>query len=172
MPAVRTHKQKVKELQDAQGAEAPGTSTTTTVPGAEAKTRQRPTFVGNSASIPVTASAQIMVVSDTEGVDFGPYLNKQVLPTLQKAWAKLAPSVAGSSAVKGRGKTVIEFAIEKNGSVAGLKLKESTNDATLDAALLDSLKSVAVFQALPAQFKGKSLALRFDLSFRAVAAGE
>jgi tetratricopeptide (TPR) repeat protein len=169
----QAYQQKVKELQEAQGKGSDVVaSTATTVPGSEARGPGQPTFVGNSASVPVTASAQIMVLSDPQGVDFGPYLNKEVLPTLQKAWTKLAPSVAGSSAGKSKGKTVIEFAIEKDGSVAGLKLKESSSDPTLDVALLDGLKSVAPFHALPAQFKGKSLTLRFDLSFHTGASGE
>jgi TonB family protein len=95
-----------------------------------------------------------------------------VLPTLQKAWTKLAPSVAKSTAGKSKGKTVIEFAIQKDGSVSELKVKESFSDATLDTALLDSLKSVTPFHALPAQFKGKSLTLQFDLSFHPVTEGE
>jgi TonB family protein len=99
-------------------------------------------------------------------------LNKEVLPTLQKAWQKIAPSVAKSTAGKSKGKTVIEFAIQRNGSVSELKVKESFSDATLDAALLDSLKSVAPFHALPAQFKGKSLTLQLDLSFHPVTEGE
>jgi TonB family protein len=167
------YKQKAKELQDAQGQGSEVVETSATkVSGSGAKGPGQPTFVGNSASVPVTASAQIMVLSDPQGVDFGPYLNKEVLPTLQKAWANLAPTVAGSSAGKNKGKTVIEFAIEKDGSVAELKVKESSSDAALDAALLDSLKSVAPFHTLPTQFKGKSLALRFDLSFHTGAAGE
>jgi TonB family protein len=99
-------------------------------------------------------------------------LNKEVLPTLQKAWQKIAPSVAKSTAGKSKGKTVIEFAIQRNGSVSELKVKESFSDTTLDAALLDSLKSVAPFHALPAQFKGRSLTLQLDLSFHPVTEGE
>jgi TonB family protein len=75
------------------------------------------------------------------------------------------PSVA-----KKQGKTVIEFAIQKDGSVAGMKLKESSNDEVLDGIALDGLKAATPFQALPAQFKGKSVALRFNLSFSSVGA--
>jgi len=67
---------------------------------------------------------------------------------------------------------VIEFAIQKDGSVVEMKLRESSNDATLDKVALDGLKAATPFQALPAQFKGKSVALRFNLSYSSVGADE
>jgi tetratricopeptide (TPR) repeat protein len=161
------YKQKVKEFEAAQSS-----GTAKTSPVAEPGLQKPPAFIGNTASIQVAASAEVLLLSDPQGVDFGPYLNKEVLPTLQKAWNKLAPSVAKSTAGKSKGKTVIEFAIQKDGSVSELKVKESFNDVTLDTALLASLKSVTPFHALPAQFKGKSLTLQFDLSFHPVTEGE
>lgn len=121
--------------------------------------------IGGSSVVPITASAEILVLSDTNGFDFGPYLNKEVLPTLQKAWLRLPPSVLTPATAKKKAKAVIEFAIQKDGSLGEMKLKESSNDASLDAAVINSLKAASPFQALPKQFKGASLALRFDLSF-------
>jgi tetratricopeptide (TPR) repeat protein len=161
------YKQKVKEFEAAQNSGTAKTSPVA-VPGVQ----KPPAFIGSAAGVQVAASAEVLLLSDPQGVDFGPYLNKEVLPTLQKAWTKLAPSVAKSTAGKSKGKTVIEFAIQKDGSVSELKVKESFSDATLDTALLDSLKSVTPFHALPAQFKGKSLTLQFDLSFHPVTEGE
>jgi tetratricopeptide (TPR) repeat protein len=163
------YKQKAKEFEAAQTS---GTVKTSPVAEPGPNLQKPPAFIGKAASIQVAASAEVLLLSDPQGVDFSPYLNKEVLPTLQKAWQKIAPSVAKSTAGKSKGKTVIEFAIERNGSVSGLKVKESFSDATLDAALLDSLKSVAPFHALPAQFKGKSLTLQLDLSFHPVTEGE
>jgi hypothetical protein len=161
------YKQKVKEFETSQSS-----GTAKTSPVAEPGLQKPPAFIGNAASIQVAASAEVLLLSDPQGVDFSPYLNKEVLPTLQKAWQKIAPSVAKSTAGKSKGKTVIEFAIQRNGSVSELKVKESFSDATLDAALLDSLKSVAPFHALPEQLKGKSLTLQLDLSFHPVTEGE
>lgn len=163
------YKQKVKEFEAAQNSP---TAKTSPVPEPGTTVQKPPAFIGSAASVQLAASAEVLLLSDPQGVDFGPYLNKEVLPTLEKAWQKVAPSIAKSTAGKGKGKTVIEFAIQKNGSVSDLKVKESFSDATLDAALLDSLKSVAPFHALPAQFKGKSLTLQFDLSFHPVTEGE
>ena len=128
-----------------------------------------PAGIGSGAVVPITASAEIMVLSDTNGFDFGPYLSKEVLPTLQKAWLKLAPSDFGPSSAKKNTKAVIEFAILKDGALGEMNLKESSNDTTLDAAMLKRFKAATPFHALPAQFNGKSLALRFELSFSPVA---
>lgn len=163
------YKQKVKEFESAQSS---GTAKASPVAEPGPNLQKPPAFIGSAASVQVAASAEVLLLSDPQGVDFGPYLNKEVLPALQKAWTKLAPSVAKSTAGKSKGKTVIEFSIQKDGSVSELKVKESFSDATLDTALLDSLKSVAPFHALPAQFKGKSLTLQFDLSFHPVTEGE
>lgn len=163
------YKQKVKEFEAAQSS---GTAKPSSVAEPGENLQKPPAFIGSAASIQVAASAEVLLLSDPQGVDFGPYLNKEVLPTLQKAWSKLAPSVAKSTAGKSKGKTVIEFSIQRDGSVSELKVKESFSDATLDTALLDSLKSVAPFHVLPAQFKGKSLTLQFDLSFHPVTEGE
>jgi len=119
------------------------------------------------ASVPVRASAEILVISDPGGVDFGPYLNKAVLPRLQHAWAKLAVPVGPRFDAKKKSQTVIELFIQKDGSVGGMKLKEPSDNPNLDAAAIDGLKAASPFPALPAEFKGKSLGLRFNLSFNA-----
>lgn len=92
-------------------------------------------------------------------------MTKEVLPTLQRAWAKLAPSIVAPSAAKKKTKAVIEFVIQKDGSLGEMKLKESSNDTTLDTAVLNSFKAATPFHALPSQFKGESLDLQFALSF-------
>ena len=117
--------------------------------------------------MPVRAMAEILVISDPDGVDFGPYLNKAVLPKLQHAWAKLAIPVGPEFDVKKKSQTVIELFIQKDGSVGGMKVKVPSDNANLDAAAIDGLKAASPFPALPAQFKGKSLGLRFNLSFNA-----
>jgi outer membrane biosynthesis protein TonB len=51
--------------------------------------------------------------------------------------------------------------------VGGMKVKEPSDNPNLDAAAIDGLKAASPFPALPPQFKGKSLGLRFNLSFNA-----
>jgi tetratricopeptide (TPR) repeat protein len=118
--------QKIKELHEVQKSGGVDGTTTGAVAGAGPEESAGQTPAGSSlpgVKVPVKASAEIEVLSDTQGVDFGPYVTKEVLPKLQVAWSRLAPAVAQSSVAKKKGKTVIEFAIQKDGSVVEMKLK-------------------------------------------------
>ena len=57
------------------------------------------------------------ILSDTQGVDFGPYLQR-ILQNVKENWYNLIPE----SAEMKKGKLAIEFAITKDGQVAGMKL--------------------------------------------------
>src|SRR5437016_2633838 len=59
----------------------------------------------------------IEILSDPQGVDFGPYLNR-ILPTIRQNWFSLIPDSAKSE----KGKLAIEFAITKDGKVADMRL--------------------------------------------------
>jgi len=85
---------------------------------------------------------------------------------------RLPPSALSPAAAKKKTRAVIEFAIQKDGTLGETKLKESSNDTSLDAAVINSLKAASLFQSLPKQFRGTSLALRFDLSFNPVAGSQ
>ena len=58
------------------------------------------------------------ILSDTMGVDFGPYLAR-VLHDVKQNWYNLIPE---SAMLGKRGKVSIEFAILKDGRVAGMAL--------------------------------------------------
>ena len=60
------------------------------------------------------------VLSDTMGVDFGPYLAR-VLHDVRENWYRIIPESARAPLMK-KGKVSIEFAILKNGQVAGLQI--------------------------------------------------
>jgi TonB family protein len=99
---------------------------------------------------------QLDVLSDTQGVDLGPYL-KGILTTVRQNWYKLIPE----SARMERGRLAIEFAINKDGQVADMHLAASSGDVALDRPAWGSITNSSPFPALPAEFKGKHLALRF-----------
>jgi len=112
----------------------------------------------------VHAEAGIQVIGDTGGVDFGPYLNKEVMPKIQKAWYDEVMTM-GVNAAESTGRVVVEFAIAKDGSVAGLKVKESTESKALNDAVRDAIDLSIPFTPLPAKFRGKELALRFQCDY-------
>jgi TonB family protein len=96
------------------------------------------------------------ILSDTEGVDFRPYL-KESLKDIRKNWYRLIPE---NAAMK-EGKLAIEFAITPDGSVADMKLVASSGDVALDRAAWGSITASNPFKPLPAGFTKPFLALRF-----------
>ena len=96
------------------------------------------------------------VLSDTQGVDFGPYLQR-VLQEVKEHWYDLIPE---SAQVK-HGKLAIEFAITKDGQIAGMKLFAGSGDTALDRAAWGGITGSNPFPPLPSDFGGPYLALRF-----------
>jgi TonB family protein len=96
------------------------------------------------------------ILSDAQGVDFGPYLQR-VLLEVRDYWYAAIPQ----SAQTGRGgKLAIEFAISRNGRVADVRLVAASGDPELDRAAWGSITASSPFKPLPDEFKGSSLALR------------
>jgi TonB family protein len=96
------------------------------------------------------------ILSDTQGVDFGPYLQR-ILEEVRQHWYNLIPE----SAEMKKGKLAIEFAITKDGSIADMRLIATSGDAALDRAAWGGIYTSNPFPPLPGEFTGPYLALRF-----------
>jgi TonB family protein len=96
------------------------------------------------------------VLSDTQGVDFGPYLQR-VLHDVKINWYNLIPV----SAQMKKGSLAIEFAITKDGKIADMHLAASSGDIPLDRAAWGGIVASNPFPPLPTDFSGPYLALRF-----------
>jgi len=96
------------------------------------------------------------ILSDTQGVDFGPYLQR-ILEDVRENWYRLIPE----SAEMKKGKLAIEFAITKDGKVADMRLVATSNDTALDRAAWGGITASDPFPPLPRDFTGQYLALRF-----------
>jgi TonB family protein len=105
----------------------------------------------------VSGGAEIL--SDTMGVDFGPYLQRVVAATY-RSWNPLIPESVRPPLNKS-GRVGIEFVIAKDGSVQGMKLKFPSGDVALDRAAWGGITGASPYPPLPKEFKGKYLALRF-----------
>jgi TonB family protein len=103
------------------------------------------------------------VLSDTEGVDFGPYLSR-VLDAVRRNWYNLIPEEARAPLMK-KGKVAIEFAIVKNGQIAGIKLVGPSGDVALDRAAWGGITASVPFAPLPTEYHGPYLALRFHFYY-------
>ena len=96
------------------------------------------------------------ILSDTQGVDFGPYLQR-ILQNVKENWYHLIPE----SAEMKKGKLAIEFAITKDGKVADMRLIATSGDVALDRAAWGGITQSNPFPPLPSDFTGPYLALRF-----------
>lgn len=96
------------------------------------------------------------ILSDTQGVDFGPYLQR-ILQDVRENWYHLIPQ----SAEMKKGKLMIDFAITKDGQVADMKLSASSGDVSLDRPAWGSITGSNPFPPLPTEFTGPYLSLRF-----------
>lgn len=109
---------------------------------------------------PSAAVGPLDVLSDTMGVDFGPYLAR-VLRDVKQNWYNLIPE----SAMMKKGKVSIEFAILKDGKVAGMNLAGTSGDVALDRAAWGGITGSNPFPPLPTEFHGQYLTLRFHFYY-------
>ncbi len=100
------------------------------------------------------------ILSDTLGVDFGPYI-KQLLRMVRASWIPLIPEETRPPLNK-EGTTLIRFRIEPDGRVSYMHLDDSTHDQAIDRAAWGGITGVGQFQPLPKEFKGPNLDLRIQ----------
>jgi len=108
-------------------------------------------------------ASNLEILSDTQGVDFGPYLAR-VVQVVRINWYNLIPEVARPPLLK-KGKVSIQFAIMPNGSVAGMQLAGPSGDVSLDRAAWGGITASSPFEPLPHEFHGPYLALRFNFYY-------
>jgi TonB family protein len=99
------------------------------------------------------------ILSDTQGVDFGPYLER-LLQIVRMNWYNIIPEEARPPLLK-KGKVAIEFAIMPDGKLVGMKIIAPSGDTPLDRAAWGGITASAPFAPLPSAFHGPYLGLRF-----------
>ena len=97
------------------------------------------------------------ILSDTMGVDFHPYLLRIYL-LVRRNWYSVIPEIARLGK---QGRVALEFSIERNGRVPDLVLRVSSGTDSLDSAALASIRLSNPFPALPPEFPGEDIRLRF-----------
>lgn len=97
------------------------------------------------------------ILSDTRGVDFGPYLARVVF-NVRRNWYSMIPV---SARLGQKGRVVIVFEILKNGSVPELRLVGSSGSDPLDRAAAGAIQASNPFPPLPEEFTGEHLILQF-----------
>jgi TonB family protein len=111
----------------------------------------------------VTAAAAIELRTDTEGVDFGPFM-QSVHRSVKREWfAGMPPSVE-----KGDKRIVsIQFRVQQDGKVPGdsLKVVSSSGRKEFDDAGLNAIRNVAPFDHLPSKFSQPFVELRMTFYY-------
>lgn len=110
------------------------------------------------------ADGGLQVLSDTQGVDFGPYLQKVIRETY-RTWDPLIPEEVNPPILK-KGQCEIIFTILPNGRLQpkGMILSGRSGDVALDRAAWGAIEG-ADFPALPREFHGPYLQLRFRFEY-------
>jgi TonB family protein len=106
---------------------------------------------------PNFSTAGPVILSDTRGVNFGPYLAR-VVYVVRQNWYAVIPE---SARLGEKGRVGIVFEIIKDGSVPQIRLVASSGSQALDLAALASIRASNPFPPLPTEFTGNHLVLQF-----------
>lgn len=98
------------------------------------------------------------ILSDTMGVDFGPYM-RRLHDDVQRNWDPLIPEEARYPLFK-KGDTYIRMIILPNGKIGNMILEGPSGDVAIDKSCWSAIKAEGQFPPLPPQFKGQYLELR------------
>jgi TonB family protein len=113
---------------------------------------------GSGVRPKVDTRGGLEILSDTMGVDFGPYM-KRLHFTVQSSWDPLIPESALPPIMR-KGVVVIEFSITKDGRVMGMKLISGSGDVSLDRAAWAAITNAIPLPNLPRDFAGDYLQIR------------
>ena len=114
-----------------------------------------------AAAVPGKLGSSVELLSDPQGVDFWPYMMR-VLSAVRRNWFAVIPE----SARFGRqGRTTIQFAIDKSGSVPKLVISGPSGTEALDRAAVASVSASNPFPPLPTEFKGSQIRLQFVFKY-------
>jgi TonB family protein len=108
-------------------------------------------------------AGNLEVLSDTKGVDFGPYLN-EMLKKVRVNWYNLIPEEARPPQLAS-GVTSIEFRIMPDGNIAGVRIVQPSGSVPLDRAAWGGIMNGNPYPPLPQKFTGPFLALRFHFYY-------
>ncbi len=103
------------------------------------------------------------ILSDTQGVDFGPYLSR-ILFTVRRNWYAVIPEAARLGQ---KGRVVIRFHILRDGSVPPPEpvLFSTSGADPLDRAALSAIHASSPFPPLPEAFSGPYILLQFTFLY-------
>jgi TonB family protein len=111
-----------------------------------------------AASTASPGTQGVEILSDTQGVDFSPYI-RGMMRTIMKTWIPLIPE-EGRPPYNAQGETTIRFTINPDGKIGTMHLDASDQQVKFDRAAWGAITGVGQFPPLPAKFTGPNLELR------------
>jgi TonB family protein len=117
----------------------------------------------NAPSDHQAMKAGVDILSDTMGVDFGPYM-RRVIEATRRSWYPIIPESARPPLDK-QGRVGIRFKINPDGSVKEMTLEFPSGDVSLDRAAWGGITGASPYPPLPKEFKGPFLELRFGFYY-------
>ena len=106
--------------------------------------------------------AAVELQSDPQGADFKPYL-RQILAIVRANWRRVIPESVRMGTLRGR--TTLEFIINRDGSIPKLVTADSSGSDPLDRAAVAGLSMSNPLPPLPSDFKGAQVRLAFSFSY-------
>jgi TonB family protein len=111
---------------------------------------------GASVQSPNPTPGGIQILTPTEGVNFGPYMN-QVHAKVMKNWSASLPDEFRNGT---KGQAMIRFDIDREGTIGKISLETSSGSDSLDQAAINAIRNSSPLTPLPPAFKGSYIAVR------------
>jgi TonB family protein len=127
----------------------------------DSPTQPLPGAPGASGQIGAQHSA-VELQSDPQGVDFRPYLAR-ILAIVRANWRRVIPESVRMGTLRGR--TVVEFIINRDGSIPKLVTAEPSGFDPLDRAAVAGLSMSNPLPPLPTDYKGMQVRLAFSFAY-------
>jgi TonB family protein len=115
----------------------------------------------NNPNAPPRNGSSLELLSDPMGADFRPYLIR-ILSSVRRNWLAVFPE---SARLGRRGKVLIQFAINRDGSVPKLVIATPSGTEALDRAAVAGVSASNPFPPLPDDFKGPQVRLQFTFLY-------
>jgi TonB family protein len=110
---------------------------------------------------PGKLGSSVELLSDTQGVDFWPYMLR-VLSAVRRNWYAVIPE---SARLGRRGLVTVQFAISKDGSVRKVVFGQTSGAEALDRAAVAAISASNPFPPLPTEYRGGEIRLQFAFRY-------
>jgi TonB family protein len=148
-------------VQDVVRSMAHDTSSARVTVSDEGQSRPLPISPGQQSS-PARMGSALELQTDPEGADFRPYL-KRILAIVRRNWFSVLPDSARMGVLRGR--TVVQFVVNRDGSVPRLVIADPSGLQPLDRAAVAGLSMSNPLPPLPDEFKGGFIRLQFSFNY-------